>query len=65
MPLVLAASTTVDFRKLRFRLVVLLVKIWLPKALERMIFPLPVALKRLAAPRLVFILGMISSPYYR
>jgi hypothetical protein len=33
--------------------------------LERMIFPLPVALKRLAAPRLVFILGMISSPYYR
>jgi hypothetical protein len=63
MPRVLAASTTTDFRKLLFLLVVLLVKMWLPKALERTIFPLPVALKRLAAPLLVFILGMTSSPY--
>jgi hypothetical protein len=30
--------------------------------LERMIFPLPVALNRLAAPLLVLILGMTSSP---
>jgi len=62
MPLVLAASTTAVFRRLRFLLVVLLVKMWLPKALERMIFPLPVALNRLAAPLLVLILGMTSSP---
>jgi hypothetical protein len=63
MPRVLAASATADFRRLLFRLVVLLVKIWLPKALERRILPLPVALKRLAAPLLVFILGITSSPY--
>jgi hypothetical protein len=58
MALALAASATADFLKRLFLLVVLLVKMWLPKALERIIFPLPVALNRLAAPLRVFILGM-------
>jgi hypothetical protein len=58
MALVLAASAMADFLNRLFRLVVLLVRIWLPKALERMILPFPVVLKRLAAPLLVFILGM-------
>jgi hypothetical protein len=58
MALALVGSTTADFRKRLFLLVVLLVKIWLPKALERIIVPLPVVLKRLAAPLLVLILGM-------
>lgn len=58
MALTLAASTIGVLRRLLFLLVVLLVKIWLPKALERTIFPLPVVLNRLAAPLLVFILGI-------
>lgn len=51
-----------DFLKLRFRFVVLLVRIWLVKAELRLIFPDPVLLNRLAAPRWVFILGMAFVP---
>jgi hypothetical protein len=58
MALALVVSATADFLKRLFRLVVLLVRMWLPKALERMILPFPVVLKRLAAPLRVFILGM-------
>jgi hypothetical protein len=58
MALVLATSATADLRSRLFLLVVLLVKIWLPKALERIMVPFPVVLKRLAAPLLVLILGM-------
>jgi hypothetical protein len=47
-------STKTDLRKFRFLLVVLPVKRWLAKALYRFIFPLPVAFKRFAAPRLLF-----------
>jgi hypothetical protein len=58
MALTLVASTIAVLRKPLFLLVVLLVKMWLPKALERTILPLPVVLNRLAAPLLVFILGI-------
>jgi hypothetical protein len=58
MALTLVASTIADFRNRLFLLVVLLVKMWLPKALERTTLPLPVVLNRLAAPLLVFILGI-------
>jgi len=54
-----AESNTVDFRKFRFRFVLFLVRIWLEKALFLTIFPEPLVLKRLAAPRLVFIFGII------
>jgi len=42
----------------RFRLVVFLVKIWLPCDFLKTNLPVPVRLKRLAAARLVFIFGM-------
>ncbi len=58
MALTLVASTIADLRRRLFLLVVLLVKIWLPKALDRTTLPLPVVLNRLAAPLLVFILGI-------
>jgi hypothetical protein len=41
-----------------FRLVVFLVKIWLPCDFLKTNLPVPVRLKRLAAARLVFIFGM-------
>jgi len=47
-----------DFLKFLFRFVVLLLRMWLVKAEDRLIFPVPVFLNRLAAPRFVFILGM-------
>ena len=47
-----------DFLKFRFVLVLLLVRMWLVKAWFPLIFPVPVFLKRLAAPLLVFIFGM-------
>ena len=56
-------STRPDLRNLRFLFVDFLVRIWLVKALERLIFPEPVFLKRLAAPLLVFIFGMVITPY--
>lgn len=58
-----AGSTIPDLRNLRFLFVDFLVRIWLVKALERLIFPEPVFLKRLAAPLLVFIFGMVITPY--
>jgi hypothetical protein len=48
--------------KFRFRLVVLLVRMWLVKAEFRFILPVPVLRKRLAAPLFVFILGILNSP---
>ena len=48
-------------RKFLFRLVVLVVKIWLVKALFLRIFPVPVLLNLLAAPRFVFIFGIAYS----
>ena len=47
-------------RKFLFLLVVLVVKMWLVKALFLRILPLPVFLNLLAAPRFVFIFGKIS-----
>lgn len=52
-----------DLRRLRFLFVDFLVRIWLVKALERLIFPEPVFEKRFAAPLLVFILGIVFTPY--
>ncbi len=52
------AETYAVPRNWRFRLVVLLVKIWLRKARLRLTLPDAVRLNRLAAPRFVFILGM-------
>ena len=49
------------FRKFLFRLVVFVVKIWLVKALFLRIFPVPVLLNLLAAPRFVFIFGIAYS----
>ena len=48
-------------RKFLFRLVVLVVKMWLVKALFLRILPVPVLLNLLAAPRFVFIFGIIHS----
>ena len=48
-------------RKFLFRFVVLVVKIWLVKALFLRIFPVPVFLNLLAAPRFVFIFGIAYS----
>jgi hypothetical protein len=54
MLFVFAELRTPDFLMLRFLLVVFLVRMWVPKALLRRIFPDPVFLKRFAAPRFVF-----------
>lgn len=47
-------ATTVDFLSLRLRCRLFFVRIWLPKAWLRLIFPVAVFLKRLAAPRCDF-----------
>ena len=52
-----------DLRKFLFRFVVLVVKIWLVKALFLRILPLPVLLNRLAAPLFDFIFGIVNSRY--
>ena len=49
-----------DFRRFRLRFVVFFVRIWLANDLEYVILPVPVTLKRFAAPRFVFIFGMLS-----
>ena len=49
-----------DLRNDLLRLGLFLVRIWLAKAFLRFIFPLAVFLKRLAAARLVLILGTIT-----
>jgi hypothetical protein len=58
-------AMVVAFLKFRFRLVDLLVRMWLEKALCLTIFPVPDFLNRLAAPLFVFILGMEFSQYFR
>jgi len=55
----LLLSIIPDFRSLRFLLVVFLVRIWLAFDRAWTIFPVPVTLKRFAAPRFVFILGIV------
>jgi hypothetical protein len=58
----LVASTRLDFLRFRFRFEVFFVRIWLENALFLETLPDPVALNRLAAPRFVFILGMLLPP---
>src|SRR6185503_1367036 len=53
-----ALSTSVPRRRCRFCLLVLFVRMWRRKPLWRFTFPFAVILKRFAAPRRVFILGM-------
>ena len=52
-----------DLRKFLFRFVVLVVRIWLVKALFFRIFPLPVLLNLFAAPLFDFIFGIVNSHY--
>ena len=52
-----------DLRKFLFRFVVLVVKIWLVKALFLLTLPLPVLLNLLAAPLFVLIFGINNSPF--
>jgi len=52
-----------DLRKFLFRFVVLVVRIWLVKALFFRILPLPVLLNLLAAPLFDFIFGIVNSRY--
>jgi hypothetical protein len=47
-----------DFLKCRFLFVVFEVNIWLLYALDLLILPVPVILKRFAAPLLVLIFGI-------
>ena len=56
-----AFDTRVGFRRLRFRLLLFLVRMWLLFAFIRRSFPLAVRFKRLAAARFVFIFGMVCS----
>ncbi len=63
-----AAETSVPWRKLRLRLGDLDAIRWRAKGLFRVIFPVPVVLKRFAALRHVLIFGMIMLsplPCYR
>ena len=55
------AAMMLALRKFLFLLVVFVVKIWLVKALFLRIFPVPVLLNLLAAPRFVFIFGISYS----
>src|SRR5690606_37868298 len=55
-----ALCTAVEPRRWRLFLVVFLVRMWRLNACPRLMDPLPRTTKRLAAPRLVFILGMIK-----
>src|ERR1700710_1401500 len=52
-----AGETSTDLRSLRFRLVVFLVRMWLCIAWLRITLPVPVTLKRFAAPLCVFCFG--------
>lgn len=58
MRLVSPGAMTLDLLKFLFLFFDLLVKIWLLNAKLRLIFPVPVFRKRLAAPLFVFILGI-------
>ena len=53
-----------DLRRFLFLLVVLLVRIWLVKALFLTILPVLVLRNRLAAPLFVFIFGIVRSVFY-
>jgi hypothetical protein len=55
-----AGSTSVDSRRLRFRLGLFLVKIWRWYALLRFKRPDPVTVNRFLAPLLLFIFGIIT-----
>jgi hypothetical protein len=55
----LLLSTILLFRRDRFLLRVFVVKIWLPKDLLKLNFPLPVRLNLFAAARLVLIFGIL------
>lgn len=57
----LTASTTILWRRRRFRLRVFFVNMWLLLDLKQTNLPVPVRLKRLAAPLLVFSFGITSS----
>jgi hypothetical protein len=52
-----AGETSTDLRSLRFRLVVFLVRMWLCIDWWRVTLPVPVTLKRFAAPLCVFCFG--------
>ena len=54
-----AGLTSVPCRRWRFRLRVFFVRMWFLRACRRLTFPLPVSLKRLAAPRWVLSFGTI------
>ena len=60
-----AVAKSVPFRRCRFRLVVIFVRIWLRYALRRLTFPEPVKLNRFAAARFVFIFGITSPAFYQ
>ncbi len=55
-----AELTKVMCVRLRFCLVVFLVRMWLLKACLRLILPVPVSVKRFLAPDLVFIFGIVK-----
>ena len=55
-----AELTKVTCVRLRFCLVVFLVRMWLLKACLRLILPVPVSVKRFLAPDLVFIFGIVE-----
>lgn len=56
-----AGAMMPGLRKFLFRFAVLVVKIWLVKALFLRIFPLPVLLNLFAAPLFDFIFGIVNS----
>jgi hypothetical protein len=58
-----ASDTKLVLVRLRFRLVDILVKMWLLKAFFLVILPVPVMLKRFLALELVFIFGMTVYVY--
>lgn len=58
----LVLSATCGLRRERFRLVVFLVKMWLPWDFENLYFPEPVFLNLFAAARFVLIFGIPFSP---
>jgi len=58
-----AAETRVPFLSFRLRAVLFLVKMCALYAFLRLIFPLAVFLKRFAAPRLLFIFGILTVPF--
>jgi len=64
IPLVSLASRMVDFLRFLFLLVVFFVRIWLAYALFLFTLPVPVRLKRFAAPLWVFIFGITSLLIY-